>query len=273
MQSVRYHNTGFVPYSGGAIGGAQAHVARVIADGGQGVDSDACTAFFNLFPGQVLPVSMLSFTDPFLGYKLDSNGHVVKLYSASGAAGDAVGDPGAGPTILGSALNGKPVLNYQGASLYVPNVELSPDDEFCILGIINDVPDSAVSYGYSPGYAQGLQFRRLYGNLAFEFSFYFGGPQVDLPTYRGPGFFNRFNMSWKKLQQPAECVAFWNGVEQGVTSGGNSSPDQHFSGRTNFAIGQGQNLPLRMTTLGLFSAQEATYRKPLDDFLKAYYAL
>lgn len=274
MQTVRYHNTGFVPYSGGAIGGAQAHIARVIADGGQGVDADTTTAFFNLFPGQFVPSTMQSFTDPFLGYKLGSDGRVIKMYSASGAAGDTIAPAGAGPTIVGSALNGRPIVSYQGGVLYLPNLTLAPEDEFCILGVINDVPDGVNnSFGYSPGYAQGAYFQRIYGNLAWVYSFYFGGPQVYLPQYRGPGFYNTFNMSWRKFQQPAECVTFWNGSEYTATAGGNSTPEQHFTGTSTFQIGDGQNLPLRIPTLGLFSALEATYRKPINDFLKIYYGI
>jgi hypothetical protein len=282
MQNVLYHNTGFVPYSGGAIGAADAHILRVGADGGQGVDSATTTAFFNLFPNQELPDSCLSFIDCFLGYKLDANGHVVKMYSATGPTGDAVPVPGAGlPTLLGSTLNGRPGLSLANALLQVPSLVIGPNDSYMLCGVIGNVYEGNGSGMFfyknqEPGY---LSLWRQYGTIRYDQWHAYSGPSIALGGANlTPGMYTRFNFSWLRYRQGSELVGLWNGQEYPGGSSGNALSDY---GAHPFILGAGGEYgqpsqgiaPNKINSFGIFDKEELAYRKPIDDFLKAYYAM
>jgi hypothetical protein len=207
---------------------------------------------------------------------------VVKLYSATGPDGDVIPVPGAGlPKLLGSTLNGRPGLAYDQAQMQIPGLLIGLNDSYMVLGVCGNVYDGSNNgmFLYKNQSAGYMSLWRQYGAVRYDQVHYYSGPSLSLGNANlSPGMYNRFNFSWLRYRANNELVGLWNGAEY---VGGSSSNPLGDNQRQPLILGAGGEYGVqsngttnnKINSFGIFDREELTYRKPIDDFLKAYYAM
>lgn len=281
MQVVPASNAGFLPYTppttggGTATGPAVDHMARVTADDGQGIDQAATTALFNLFPNQALPQSLAAghCCAPFLGYKLDGNNRVVKMYSISGAAHDLVIVAGAGgPAIEANALGGQAVVNFATGLLREPDATVGDTEEYSVVSVFADPPEGSGIMTFSFITQTFLTIFKIYGGLGFSHTFNYGNNGVGL--YRLPWI--AVHLGWKRDRTPDQLQGYCN--DQFTGNGGNVTGSYSAVNDWYWGNGQSYGYPsngggARIAAMARLTLDDIPTRTALYTFFKSFYAL
>jgi hypothetical protein len=150
-----------------------------------------------------------------------------------------------------------------------------------LLGVAGNIYDGQNNgmFFYKPKEAGFLSLWRQYGTIRYDQVHYYSGPTIGLGSANlGPGMYNRFNFSWLRYRANSELVGLWNGQEY---QGGSIGDPLNDGGARPFILGAGGEYTQpsngstnnKINSFGIFDQEELTYRKPIDDFLKAYYAM